>query len=73
MIRISVSFHGSVLTNRTLSSTGPLSVQLKCSYRLHASIKVYFVASRSDGKRPDGDPGAMELGTTFGLGCHLPR
>ena len=31
--------------------------------------------SRSDGKRPDGwhDPGAMELGSTFGLGCHLPR
>ena len=35
MIRISVPFHGSVPTNRTLSSTGPLSVQLK--YRLHAS------------------------------------
>ena len=29
MIRISVPFHGSVPTNRTLSSTGPLSVQLK--------------------------------------------
>ena len=42
MIRISVPFHGSVPTNRTLSSTGPLSVQLKRSYRLHASIKAYF-------------------------------
>ena len=44
MIRISVPFHGSVPTNRTLSSTGPLSVQLKRSYRLQASIKAYFVA-----------------------------
>ena len=42
MNRISVPFHGSVPTNRTLSSTGPLSVQLKRSYRLHASIKAYF-------------------------------
>ena len=42
MIRISVPFHGSVPTNRTLSSTGPLSVQLKRSYRLHASIEAYF-------------------------------
>ena len=39
MIRISVPFHGSVPTNRTLSSTGPLSVQLKRSYRLHAGIE----------------------------------
>ena len=47
MIRISVPFHGSVPTNRTLSSTGPLSVQLKRSYRLHASIKAYFVGEKS--------------------------
>ena len=33
-------FHGSVPPNRMLSSTGLLSVQLKRSYRLHASIKV---------------------------------
>ena len=46
MIRISVPFHGSVPTNRTLSSTGPLSVQLKRSYRLHASIKAYFVGKK---------------------------
>ena len=32
MIRISVPFHGSVPTNRTLSSTRPFSVQLKRSY-----------------------------------------
>ena len=47
MIRISVPCHGSVPTNRTLSSTGPLSVQLKRSYRLHASIKAYFVEKKS--------------------------
>ena len=47
MIRISVPFHGSVPTNRTLSSTGPLSVQLKRSYRLHASIKAYFVGGKA--------------------------
>ena len=46
MIRISVPFHGSVPTNRTLSSMGPLSVQLKRSYRLHASIKAYFVGKK---------------------------
>ena len=39
-------FHWSVPTNRTLSSTGPLSVQLKRSYRLHASIKAYFVGKK---------------------------
>ena len=33
MIRISVPFHGSVPTNRTLSSTGLLSVQLKRSFK----------------------------------------
>ena len=38
--------HGSVPTNRTLSSTGPLYVQLKRNYRLHASIKVYFVGKK---------------------------
>ena len=47
MNRISVPFHGSVPTNRTLSLTGPLSVQLKRSYRLHASIKAYFVGKKS--------------------------
>ena len=47
MIRISVPFHGSVPTNRTLSSTGPLSVQLKRRYRLHASIKTYFVGNKA--------------------------
>ena len=47
MIRISVPFYGSVPTNRTLSPTGPLSVQLKRSYRLHASIKAYFVGESS--------------------------
>ena len=46
MIRISVPFHGSVPTNRTLSSTSPLSVQLKRSYRLHPSIKAYFVGGK---------------------------
>ena len=51
MIRISVPFHGSVPTNRTLSSTGPLSVQLKRSYRLHASIKAYFVGEKALGRR----------------------
>ena len=53
MIRISVAvpFHGSVPTNRTLSSTGPLSVQLKRSYMLHASIKVYFVGEKALGRR----------------------
>ena len=51
MIRISVPFHGSVPTNRTLSSTGPLSVQLKRSYRLHASIKAYFVGKKVLGRR----------------------
>ena len=40
---LSVPFHWSVPTNRTLSSMGPLSVQLKRSYKLHASIKAYFV------------------------------
>ena len=50
MIRISVPFHGSVPTNRTLSSTGPLSVQLKRSYRLHASIKAYFVGEKALGR-----------------------
>ena len=47
MIRISVPFHGSVPTNRTLSSTGPLSVQLKRSYRLHASIEAYFLGEKA--------------------------
>ena len=47
MIRISVPFHGSVPTNRTLSSTGPLSVQLKRSYRLHANIEAYFVGKKA--------------------------
>ena len=47
MIRISVPFHGSVPTNCTLSSTGPLSVQLKRSYRLHASIKALFRGGKS--------------------------
>ena len=47
MIRISVPFHWSVPTNRTLSSMGSLSVQLKRSYRLHASIKAYFVEKSS--------------------------
>ena len=51
MIRISVPFHGSVLTNRMLSSTGPLSVQLKHSYRLHASIEAYFVGEKALGRR----------------------
>ena len=51
VIRISVPFHGSVPTNRTLSSTGPLSVQLKRSYRLHASIKAYFVGEKALGRR----------------------
>ena len=48
MIRVSVPFHGSVAvpTNRTLSSTGPLSVQLKRSYRLHANIEAYFVGKK---------------------------
>ena len=46
MIRISVPFHGSVSTDHTLSSTGPLSMQLKRSYRLHASIKAYFVGKK---------------------------
>ena len=46
MIRISVPFHGSVPTNRTLSSTGPMSVQLKRGYRLHASIEAYFVGKK---------------------------
>ena len=46
MIRISVPFHRSVPMNRTLSSTGPLSVQLKRSSRLHASIKAYFVGKK---------------------------
>ena len=46
VIRISVLFHGSVLTNRTLSSTGLLSVQLKRSYRLDASIEAYFVGEK---------------------------
>ena len=46
MIRISVPFHGSVSTNRTLSSTGPLSVQLKRSYRLHANIEAYFMGKK---------------------------
>ena len=50
MIRISVPFHGSVPMNRTLSSTGPLSVQLKRSYRLHASIKAYFVGKKALGR-----------------------
>ena len=40
MIRISVPFHGSVPTNRTLSSTGPLSVQL-IRIRAHAHVHVY--------------------------------
>ena len=44
---ISVPFHGSVPTNRTLSSTGSLSVQLKRSYRLHASIKAYFAGKKA--------------------------
>ena len=47
MIHISVPFHGSVPTNRTLSSTGPLSVQLKHSYRLHASMKAYSVGEKA--------------------------
>ena len=51
VIRISVPFHESVPTNRTLSSTGPLSVQLKRSYRLHASIKAYFVGKKALGRR----------------------
>ena len=51
MIRISVPFHGSVPTNRTLSSTGPLSVQLKRNYRLHASTKAYFVGEKALGRR----------------------
>ena len=38
MIRISVTFHWSVPTNRTLSSTGPLSVQLKRGYVLNAYL-----------------------------------
>ena len=46
MIRISVPFHWSVPTNRTLSSTGLLSVQLKRSYRLHASMKAYSVGKK---------------------------
>ena len=50
MIRISVPFHRSVPTNRTLSFTGPLSVQLKRSYRLHASIKAYFVGKKALGR-----------------------
>ena len=50
MIRISVPFHGSV---PTLSSTGPLSVQLKRSYRLHASIKAYFVGKKALGAAPE--------------------
>ena len=29
-----------------LSSTGPLPVQLKRSYRLHSSIKAYFVGEK---------------------------
>ena len=49
MIRISVPFTG-VPTNRTLSSTGPLSVQLKRSYRLHASIEAYFVGKKALGR-----------------------
>ena len=53
MIRISVPFHGSVPTNRTLSSTGPLSVQLKGSYRLHASIKAYFVGEKALYRTPE--------------------
>ena len=44
-------FHGSVPTNRTLFSTGPLSVQLKRSYRLHASIIAYFVGKKALGRR----------------------
>ena len=51
MIRISVPFHGSLPTNRTLSSTGPLSVQLKRSYRLHASIKAYFAGGGGGSSR----------------------
>ena len=47
---ISVPFHESVPTNRTLSSTGPLSVQLKRSCRLHASIKAYFVGKKALGR-----------------------
>ena len=50
-VRISVPFHGSVPTNRKLSSTGPLSVQLKRRYRLHASIKTYFVGKKALGRR----------------------
>ena len=51
VVRISVPFHGSVPKNRTLSSTVPLSVQLKRSYRLHASIKAYFVGKKALGRR----------------------
>ena len=49
VIRISVPFHGSVPANRTLSSTGPLYVQLKRSYRLYASINAYFVGEKALG------------------------
>ena len=49
--RLSVPFHGSVPTNRTLSLTGPLSVQLKRNYRLHASIKAYFEGKKALGRR----------------------
>ena len=51
VIRISVPFHGCVPTNRTLSSTGQLSMQLKRSYSLHASIKAYFVGKKALGRR----------------------
>ena len=50
VIRISVPFHGFMPTNRTLSSTGPLSVQLKRSYRLLASTKAYFVGEKALGR-----------------------
>ena len=53
MIRISVPFHWSVPTNRTLSSTGPLSVQLKRSYRLHASMKAYSVGKKALYRTPE--------------------
>ena len=43
--------HQSVPTNRTLSSTGPLSVQGKRSYRLKTSIEAYFVGKTAIGCR----------------------
>ena len=46
MIRISVPFHWSVPTNRTPFSTRPLSVQLKRSYSLPASMKAYSVGKK---------------------------